>query len=128
MKVDSVAHEGRVVGEVKARPVLWYVALEQQLLSQLYSRAWMKHFGVPQAVDHEDQVEVELTESLTADVKGLLKKKKNRIEMRRKKEKSKKSPTKPSSISTELHIRCLLCRLICLPFTTSPFFFIKKCH
>lgn len=87
MKVDSVAHEGRVVGEVKARPVLWYVALEQQLLSQLYSCAWMKHFGVPQAVDHEDQVEVELTESLTADVKGLLKKKKkqNRNEKKERK-------------------------------------------
>lgn len=62
--------------EVEARPVLWYVALEQQLLSQLYTHAWINHFGVPQAVDHDDHVVVEFTESLAADVKGLLKNRK----------------------------------------------------
>lgn len=72
VKVDRVAHEGRMVDEVEARPVLWHVTLEKQLLSQLYAHPWIKHSGVPQAVDHDDDVVVELTESLAADVKGLL--------------------------------------------------------
>lgn len=72
VKVDGVAHERGVVDEVKARPVLWNVALEQQLLSQLYIHARLKRFGVPQAVDHDDYVVVELTERLAANVKGLL--------------------------------------------------------
>lgn len=71
VKVDSVAHESRVVDKVKACPVLWDVALEEQLLIHLYSHTWMKHFGVPQTVDHDDHVVVELTESLATDVKGL---------------------------------------------------------
>lgn len=71
MKVNSVAHEGRVVDEVEARRVLGHVALEQQLLSQLYPPAWLEHLGVPQAVDHVDYVVVKFTESLSADVKGL---------------------------------------------------------
>lgn len=82
MKVNSVAHEGGVVDEAEACPVLWYVALEQQLLIQLHTDAGLKHFGVPQAVDHDDYVVVELTERLAADVKGLLKSRMN-IEMRK---------------------------------------------
>jgi len=78
VKVRSVAHEGRVVDEVKARPVLWHVALEKQLLAQLYVQTWLKHPGVPQTVDHDDHVVVELAESLPADVKGLLKNRKER--------------------------------------------------
>lgn len=73
VKVNSVAHEGGVVDKAEACPALWYVALEQQLLIQLYTNAGLKHFGVQQAVDHEDQVVVELAERLAADVKGLLK-------------------------------------------------------
>lgn len=72
VKVDGVAHEGGVVDEVEARPVLWDVALDQQLFSQLYIHIRLKHFGVPQAVHHDDYVMVELTERLAADVKGLL--------------------------------------------------------
>lgn len=73
VKVNSVTHESRVVDEVKACPVLWYVALEEQLLPQLYTHAWMKHLGVPQTVDQDDHVVVELPKCLAANVKGLLK-------------------------------------------------------
>ena len=72
MEVHSVAQESRVVDQVKAHAVLWHVALEEQLLSQLHTHSRMKHFGVPQAVDHDDHVVVELAERLAADVKGLL--------------------------------------------------------
>lgn len=73
VKADGVAQEGRMVDEVEAGPVLWYFALGQQLLSQLYGHAWLEHLGVPQTVDHEDQVVVELLAQLTADMKDLLK-------------------------------------------------------
>lgn len=73
VKLYSVAEEGRVVDEAEASAVLWHVALEQQLLVQLDTDAGLKHSGVPQAVDHDDHVVVELTERLPADVKGLLK-------------------------------------------------------
>lgn len=72
MKVDSIAHEGRVVDEAEACPVLRHIALEQQLFVQLYADAGLKHFGVPQPVDHDDYVLVELAECLAANVKGLL--------------------------------------------------------
>lgn len=72
VKVDRVVHESGMVDEVEARPVLRHVTLEKQLLSQLDAHPWMKHSGVPQAVDHDDDVVVELAESLAADVKGLL--------------------------------------------------------
>lgn len=74
VEVNSVAHEGRVVDEVEARPVLWHIAFEKKLLSQLHSHARIKHLGVPQAVDHDDQRLVKLAECLATDMKGLLKK------------------------------------------------------
>lgn len=77
MKVQSVAHEGGVVDEVKAGPVLRDFAVEEKLLSQLNVRTRKKHPGVPQAVDHEDDAVVEVLESLSADVKGLLEKRRN---------------------------------------------------
>lgn len=107
VKVNSVAHEGGMVDKAEACPVLWYVALEQQLLIQLNTNAGLKHFGVQQAVDHEDQVVVELTEGLAADVKGLLK---NRIKIENEKKDNKRKwrkrdrPTSPLSISAEGHI------------------------
>lgn len=39
VEVYSVAHEGGVVDEAEARPVLRDVALEHQLLVQLYASA-----------------------------------------------------------------------------------------
>lgn len=39
VEVNSVAHEGRMVDEAEACPVLGDVALEQQLLVQLYANA-----------------------------------------------------------------------------------------
>ncbi|TNN72722.1 hypothetical protein EYF80_017006 [Liparis tanakae] len=78
MEVDGVAHEGGVVDEVEARPGAWHVALEQQLLPQLDAHVRLEHVGVPQAADHHDGVMVELAERLTADVKGLLKRKRKR--------------------------------------------------
>lgn len=75
MEFNGVAHEGRVVEEVEAGPVLRYATLLQQLLPQLHAHVWLKHFGVPQAVDHDDDVVVELEEGLAADVKCLLWKK-----------------------------------------------------
>ncbi len=78
VKVDGIAHEGGVVDEVKARPVLCDVALGQQPFFKLYIHTRLKHSGVPQAVHHDDYVMVELTEHLAADVKGLLKKKQNK--------------------------------------------------
>lgn len=80
MEVDRVAHEGGVVDEVEARPVLWHFALEQQVLPQAEAHVQLKHFGVPQAVDHDDDVMVELPNHLTADVKGLLKNTKEKAE------------------------------------------------
>lgn len=73
MKLYRVAEEGRVVDKAEAGPVLWHIALEQQLLIQLDTNAGLKHSGVHQAVDHDDHVVVELTECLPTDVKGLLK-------------------------------------------------------
>lgn len=73
VKLYRVAEEGRVVDEAEASPVLWHIALEQQLLVQLDTDAGLKHSGVPQAVDHDDHIVVELTKRLPADVKGLLK-------------------------------------------------------
>lgn len=67
-----------MVDEVKACPVLWHTALKQQLVPNLYTHAWLKHSGVPQAVDHDDCIVVELTKRLAADVKGLLNKKQNK--------------------------------------------------
>lgn len=73
MKVDGVVHEGGVMDEAEARPVLWHFAPEQQLFAQLHVKvAGLKHFEVPQTVDHDDDVVVELAERLPADVKGLL--------------------------------------------------------
>lgn len=73
MKVDGVAHEGGVMDEAEACPALWHFAPEQQLFAQLHSKvAGLKHSGVPQAVDHDDDVVVELAECLPADVEGLL--------------------------------------------------------
>lgn len=73
VKVDGVAHEGGVMDEAEARPALWHFAPEQQLFAQLHVKvAGLKHSGVPQTVDHDDDVVVELAESLPADVKGLL--------------------------------------------------------
>lgn len=71
MKVHSVADEGGVVDEAEAAPVLWHVALQQQLLLQLDSDARLKHPPVAQAVDHDDHIVVELTDGLAAEVKGL---------------------------------------------------------
>lgn len=73
VKVDGVAHEGGVMDEAEACPALWHFAPEQQLFAQLHSKvAGLKHSGVPQAVDHDDDVVVELAECLPADVEGLL--------------------------------------------------------
>lgn len=73
VKVDGVAHEGGVMDEAEARPALWHFAPEQQLFAQLHVQvAGLKHSGVPQTVDHDDDVVVELAERLPADVKGLL--------------------------------------------------------
>lgn len=72
VKVHGVAREGRVVDEVEPCPVLRNVALVKQLFPHVHVRVCMKHPAVPQAVDHEDQVVVELAESVAADVKGLL--------------------------------------------------------
>lgn len=72
VKVYSVADEGRVVDEAKAAPVLWHVALEQQLLFQLDADARLKHPPVAQVVDHDDHIVIELTKGLPAEVKGLL--------------------------------------------------------
>lgn len=69
MEVDSVAHESRVVDKVKTCPVLWHLALGEQLLVHQLS-----HFGVPQTVHHDNQVVVELLKSLATDVKGLRRK------------------------------------------------------
>lgn len=77
MKVQSVAHEGGVVDEVEAGPVLRDFTVAEQLLSQLNVRTRKKHPGVPETVDHVDDAAVELLESLTADVKGMLEKRRN---------------------------------------------------
>ena len=72
VEVDSVAVEGRVVGEAEAGPVLRDSTLVQQLLAQLNVVSRLEDPGVPQAVDHEGEVVVELLVSLEADVKCLL--------------------------------------------------------
>lgn len=122
MKVDGVAHEGGVVDEVEARPVLWYVALEKQLLSQLYTHARLKHFGVPQAVDHDDYIVVKLTERLAADVEGLLENTNSdeSDEMMRKK---REEQAKPFSISAEL---LMFVMPIHLHAVYHPFFLIRS--
>lgn len=73
MKVDGVAHEGGVMDEAEACPALWHFAPEQQLFVHLHTKvAGVKHPGVPQAVDHDGDVVVELTDRLPTDVEGLL--------------------------------------------------------
>ena len=72
VEVDGVAVEGRVVGEAEAAPEPRDSALVQQLLAQFNVVARLEYLGVPQAVDHEDEVVVKLPVSLPADVKGLL--------------------------------------------------------
>lgn len=71
MKVYSVADEGRVVDEAKSAPVVWHLALKQQLLVQLHTNARLKHPPVAQAVDHDDQIVVKLKNGVLAEVKGL---------------------------------------------------------
>lgn len=73
VKVDGVAQEGGVMDEAEACPALWHFAPEQQLFAQPHADvAAVKHPGVPQAVDHDDDVVVELAVCLPADVEGLL--------------------------------------------------------
>lgn len=73
MKVDGKVHEGRVINEAEACPPLWHFAPEQQFFVNLHAKVvGMKHSGVPQAVDHDSDVVVELADCLLADAKGLL--------------------------------------------------------
>lgn len=73
MKVDGEAHKGGVMDEAEACPPLWHFAPEQQFFVNLHAKVGgVKHSGVPQAIDHDDDVVVELADCLLADVKGLL--------------------------------------------------------
>lgn len=103
VKVNSVAHKSRVVDEIKARPGLWYVALEEQLLSQLYIHAWMKHLRVPQTVDKDDHVVVELPKCLAANVEGLLGKKKQKKTNQKKQQNEKNKTTKSGERTSQLN-------------------------
>lgn len=73
VKVDGEAHEGGVIDEAEACPPLWHFAPEQKFFVNLHTEVvGVKHSGVPQAVDHDKDVVVELADGLLADVKGLL--------------------------------------------------------
>lgn len=59
--------------EAEACPPLWHFAPEQQFFVNLHVKVvGVKHSGVPQAVDHDNDDVVEFTDCLLADVKGLL--------------------------------------------------------
>lgn len=61
VKVDGEAQKGGVMDEAEASLPLWHFAPEKQLFINLHTKVIVKeHFGVPQAVDHDGNVVVEL--------------------------------------------------------------------
>lgn len=59
--------------EAEACPPSWHFALEQHFFVNLQAKVvGMKYSGIPQAIDHDNDVVVKLADCLLVDVKGLL--------------------------------------------------------